>query len=55
MKKVYESPVAEVVSFAALEQMATLKTTKTVTLPTALSLTMGIEYSAEDRTSLANF
>ena len=57
MKKIYESPVAEVVSFTALEQMATMKSIRTVDLPKALSLEENINYDAiyRDTSMFTNF
>ena len=52
MKKIYESPVAEVVNFAALEKMANLNPVALDTIPT---LNGTINYSKVSKTSLQNF
>ena len=54
MNKIYESPVAEVVSFTALEQMATVGLETTPKLATTLSLDVGREYDLIERTSALN-
>ena len=53
MKKIYESPVAEVVSFTALEQMATVSLDTTPRLATTLNLDGHISYDTVDRTTSA--
>ena len=55
MKKIYESPVAEVVNFAALEKMANLNPVALDALDNIPTLNGTINYSKVSKTSLQNF